>query len=193
MRRHIFIGFAASVLSIPVLADDSRAPYAGLESRDIATLSEGDIADLEAGRGWGFALAAELNGHPGPAHVLELAEELRLSSEQRARVVDIFEAMQADAIAAGAVFIAAERALDTAFSNGGLDAARLETLVSAAGQARSNLRLVHLSRHLETLEVLSAQQVARYNDLRGYTNDPCAQMPDGHDPAMWRRHNGCDK
>lgn len=193
MRRHIFIGFTALVLSIPVLADDSHTPYAGLESRDIATLSESDIAELEAGRGWGFALAAELNSHPGPAHVLQLAEELSLSSEQRARVGDIFGAMQAEAIAAGAVFIEAERALDTAFSSGGIDAATLETLVSAAGQARSNLRFVHLSRHLATLEVLSAKQVQRYNDLRGYTKDPCAQIPEGHDPEMWRRHNGCDR
>ncbi|WP_299782859.1 periplasmic heavy metal sensor [uncultured Roseobacter sp.] len=192
MRRHIVIGFAASVLSTPVLADDSHTPYAGLDSRDIATLSESDIADLEAGRGWGFALAAELNGHPGPAHVLELAEDLGLSSKQRARVEDIFGAMQAEAIAAGAVFIASERALDTAFSNGGLDAAELEVLVNAAGQARSNLRFVHLSRHLETLEVLSAAQVAQYNDLRGYTNDPCAKIPEGHNAEMWRRHNGCD-
>ncbi|WP_300015587.1 periplasmic heavy metal sensor [uncultured Roseobacter sp.] len=180
-------------MSTPVLADDSHAHYAGLESRDIATLSESDIADLEAGRGWGFALAAELNGHPGPAHVLEHAEDLGLSPEQRTRVEEIFTAMQVEAIAAGTVFIAAERALDIAFSNGGLDAAKLETLVSAAGQARSNLRFVHLSRHLETLEVLSAQQVERYNDLRGYTDDPCAQIPEGHDSEMLRRHNGCDR
>ncbi|WP_299970773.1 periplasmic heavy metal sensor [uncultured Roseobacter sp.] len=193
MRRHIFIGFAASVLSIPVLADDSHTPYAGMESRDIATLSESDISELEAGRGWGLALAAELNGHPGPAHVLKLAEQLSLSSEQRERVEDIFGAIQAEAVAAGAVFIAAERALDTAFSNGGVNAAKLETLVNAAGQARSNLRFVHLSRHLETLDILSPHQIARYNDLRGYTNDPCAQIPDGRDPEMWRRHNGCDR
>ena len=32
----------------------------------------------------GLALAAELNGYPGPSHVLELADKLELSAEQRA-------------------------------------------------------------------------------------------------------------
>ena len=37
------------------------------------------MADLRAGRGMGLALAAELNGYPGPAHVLELADKLDLA------------------------------------------------------------------------------------------------------------------
>jgi hypothetical protein len=33
----------------------------------------------------GLALAAELNGYPGPAHVIELAKSLGLSEPQRAK------------------------------------------------------------------------------------------------------------
>ena len=33
-----------------------------------------------------LALAAELNGYPGPLHVLELADRLGLSAEQRGKV-----------------------------------------------------------------------------------------------------------
>ena len=43
--------------------------YAGQQSRAIKSLSEQDVDDLLAGRGAGFAKAAELNGYPGPAHV----------------------------------------------------------------------------------------------------------------------------
>jgi hypothetical protein len=62
------------------------APYAGLEQRPIKALSAQQIADLKAGRGMGLALAAELNGFPGPLHVLELAAGLELTDEQRTKV-----------------------------------------------------------------------------------------------------------
>ena len=47
------------------------SPYAGLETRTIKALSEQQIADLRAGRGMALALAAEVNGYPGPLHVIE--------------------------------------------------------------------------------------------------------------------------
>ena len=28
--------------------------------------------------------------------------------------------------------------------------------------------------------------------LRGYAGDPCDTVPAGHDPDMWRMHNGCN-
>ncbi len=34
----------------------------------------------------GLALAAELNGYPGPAHVIELADSLELTEAQRTRI-----------------------------------------------------------------------------------------------------------
>jgi hypothetical protein len=36
------------------------------------------IADLSAGREMSLSLAAELNGHQGPKHVLDLANDLAL-------------------------------------------------------------------------------------------------------------------
>lgn len=192
MRRHIILALVLTAVSHQSAADETHTPYAGLETREIATFSESDIADLEAGRGWGFALVAELNGHPGPAHVLELAEDLSLSDDQIASMEVIFQEMQEEAVARGAEFIAAERALNAAFARGGLDATELAVLVNAAGDTRANLRFVHLSRHLQTLDVLTNEQVDRYNILRGYATDPCATVPEGHNEAMWRRHNGCD-
>ena len=53
------------------------------------------------------------------------------------------------------------------------------------------LRYVHLAAHLKTLPLLTHDQIARYNVLRGYAGDPCANPPEGHDLSMWRKHNGC--
>ncbi|MEP6837110.1 MAG: hypothetical protein ABJA75_03590 [Bradyrhizobium sp.] len=58
----------------------ARSPYAGMQDRPVKALSEQQVADLKAGRGMGLALPAELNGYPGPSHLLELADRLNLSS-----------------------------------------------------------------------------------------------------------------
>jgi len=170
-----------------------HSPYAGLEGREIKSLSEADLEDLRLGRGWGLALAAELNGVPGPAHLLELQAELGLDASQVAAIEDIFAAMQSEAQEAGERFIAAEAAIEAAFRDGVMTPDALRGLIDASAAARAELRFIHLSRHLETPPLLTADQIARYNDLRGYdAANPCAAVPEGHDAAMWRRHNGCD-
>lgn len=169
----------------------ASSPYAGQQDRQIKSLSEDDISELRRGGGWGLALPAELNGKPGPAHLLELRDAIGLSKNQVAAIEEIYADMRAEAIAAGERFIAAEAALSTAFAAGGLDVAELRKLVRAAEAARSELRYVHLSRHLATPPLLSDQQLGRYNILRGYASDPCANTPDGHDARMWRKHNNC--
>ena len=188
----LFVLIAALVtLSTCATAEGSHQPYKGFEARDIASLSKDDIRQLQAGSGWGLALPAELNGYPGPAHVLELADELGLSDNQKQRMEATFEVMRENAISKGELLIAAERKLDHGFKSGSLDATSLEQLIDAAEAARADLRYVHLSRHLVTLEVLDAEQVRKYSELRGYAADPCTTIPDGHDVAMWRRHNRC--
>src|SRR5713226_2586520 len=88
----VFAGFSSSALA------QSAQPYSGMQSRPIKALSAQQVADLRAGRGMGLALAAELNGYPGPSHVVELADALGLSDQQRAKVQDLFVAMKAEAI-----------------------------------------------------------------------------------------------
>src|SRR5690349_20196195 len=80
-------------------------PYAGFQHRSIKALSDQQMADLRAGRGMGLALAAELNGYPGPLHVLDLADALSLSSQQRARVRQLYDAMKAETIPLGEMLI----------------------------------------------------------------------------------------
>ena len=100
------------VLAPDMLAAQSPQPYAGLEGRPIKALSDQQVSDLRAGRGMGLALAAELNGYPGPMHVLELADALRLSDQQRAKMHDLFAAMRAEAIPLGDKLIAQEAELE---------------------------------------------------------------------------------
>lgn len=166
--------------------------YAGQETRLIKSLSEDDLEEIARGGGWGLARAAELNGVPGPTHLLELADEIGLTEQQRADIEVVRAQMLSDAITAGERFVAAEQSLDAAFQQGAPDADMLERLVAEAGQARSALRLVHLNAHLLTLPLLTDAQVSRYSVLRGYSDDPCATVPDGHNPDMWRSHNGCN-
>lgn len=143
-------------------------PYAGFQSREVASLSADDIKELRRGGGWGLALPAELKGKPGPSHLLDLADELELTAEQVDIFTRMFEEMRAEAIGAGEDLISAEKALSEAFTHDQLPSQTLRTLVDTAANARANLRFIHLSRHLGTTEHLSKAQVHKYMVLRGY-------------------------
>jgi len=79
MRRRTTMKYVLLAVVLPISghADaQSPQPYAGLQSRPLKALLDAQIADLRAGRGMTLALAAELNGYPGPLHVIELADAL---------------------------------------------------------------------------------------------------------------------
>jgi Spy/CpxP family protein refolding chaperone len=168
--KHVVL--VASVVALTVLSGEvpaaAASPYAGQEVREIKALSESDVADLLAGKGRGYAKAAELNGYPGPGHVLELAEELELTAEQRTETQALFNRMQASAKELGAELVAAERTLDELFRNQAIDPSSLSELVTKIGRLESRLREAHLNAHLHQTRLLSAHQVAKYMLLRGY-------------------------
>ncbi|MCW5636190.1 MAG: hypothetical protein KIT17_22835 [Rubrivivax sp.] len=139
-----------------------------MQTRALKALSEQQLADLRAGKGMSLALPAELNGHPGPAHVLELAESLELSAAQKARTQALFAQMQRDAQLAGEEVIAAETALDLLFREKKVSAASLGLATASAAAAHGRLRMTHLRYHLNMMDVLTPGQVATYNRLRGY-------------------------
>ncbi|MEL6748449.1 MAG: Spy/CpxP family protein refolding chaperone, partial [Pseudomonadota bacterium] len=144
---------------------------AGHQERTVASLSADDIAALRAGKGWGFALSAELNGYPGPLHVLELSDELALSAEQRARAESLFNEMAAAAKSLGPRFISAEKAVDQVFKAGAPTQAAVSRATQKAGALRAQLRTVHLSAHIAMAQALTAEQRKRYAQLRGYAGD----------------------
>jgi hypothetical protein len=167
------------------------SPYAGEQTRAIKSLSEDDVAELRRGGGWGLAKAAELNGVPGPAHLLELKDAVPLNEEQVAAIGEIFATMKADAIAEGERLITREQALENAFRARSVTDGSLRRMLAKIEESRSALRYIHLAAHLRASALLTENQIARYVELRGY-RDPCASVPAGHDPAMWRRHDGCE-
>lgn len=148
------------------------SPYAGFETRTIKALSDSQIADLKAGRGMGLALAAELNGYPGPLHVLELADKLGLSDEQRTRMQGFIDAMKQETIAIGEEVIAAEAALDRLFADKQVDAVSLAKATKTVAEAQGRLRAAHLRYHLDTRAALSPTQIEHYAQLQGYTAQP---------------------
>src|SRR6185503_4610073 len=178
--------FAASLAALATggsaLAQHGQQPYAGLEKRAVKALSETEIADLLAGRGMGLAKAAELNGYPGPAHLLENADALKLGEDQRRAIEAIRARMAEAATALGREIVARERELDGAFAESRIDAALLKAKTGEIAALMGRLRAVHLAAHIESRPLLSPEQVAAYNKLRGYSGE----TPEPHHP---RRHH----
>lgn len=177
-RRHIgaHARLAAFALGLAMLAgcaqhggapSPSASPYAG-QQQEISTLSPAEVADLRAGRGMGLARPAELNGYPGPLHVLELAAALELSADQRARTEALYARMQAAARDAGARWIEAERELDALFRTRQATPQSLRVALDRVGALQARVRDVHLQAHLEQTALLTPAQIERYAQLRGY-------------------------
>jgi len=146
----------------------AQSPYAGQQTRTIKALSDQQVADLQAGRGMGMALPAELNGYPGPVHVLELADQLVLSEGQRAAIRGLFESMKSEAIPLGERLIAQEAVLDRLFADHAATAENIASATEEIGKTQATLRATHLKYHLSTLAALDPAQIRRYGELRGY-------------------------
>lgn len=159
--------------SAPAGAQPVLSPYRDQRFTTIRGLTDAEVGDLKSGTGMGFARAAELNGYPGPRHVLDAvaARQLHVTPEQNRRVAQIFEDMTGRARSLGNRIIAEETALDMAFRAGTIDETNLRSRVSRIAVLRGELRAVHLGAHLETRALLSAAQIDRYSELRGYTTD----------------------
>lgn len=149
-------------------AEAPASPYAGQEVRDIKSLSSEDVEAYLSGRGMGLAKAAELNGYAGPRHVLELASELELTREQRAQTEALYEAMLSKASTLGRALVEKERELDRLFATRSMDAAQLAETLDDIGSLQARVRGAHLEAHLAQVEILTAEQNARYARLRGY-------------------------
>jgi Spy/CpxP family protein refolding chaperone len=167
MKKIAFAVLGTALLFAPTLQAQHQ-PYSGLEQRAIKALSDQQIADLRAGRGMGLALAAELNGYPGPSHVIELGDQLGLDDAQRTKMRSLFEAMKQETIAIGERLIEEERELDRAFLSKAVTPESLETITQRIGATQAALRAAHLKYHLATVETLTPHQVMRYAELRGY-------------------------
>jgi hypothetical protein len=164
--------FIVAALLLASTAAFAQTPYAGMQTRPIKALSDQQVADLGAARGMGLALAAELNGYPGPSHVLELADRLNLSADQRASIQRLFDSMKAEALPLGSKLIEQEADLDKQFASRTVTPESLKVLTAALAVTQGELRGTHLKYHLSTAVILSPAQLQRYAELRGYDGQP---------------------
>jgi Spy/CpxP family protein refolding chaperone len=170
MMKLSIAALTAGIAVSPAAAQHQHGqlPYSGMQQRVVKALSEQQLDDLGAGRGMGLALAAELNGYPGPMHVLELGNQLGLTAEQQQRVTRLMEEMRAEAIPEGESLILREQELDQAFATRQITPTALAALTARIADSLGRLRAIHLKYHLTTAELLTQHQRHRYSELRGY-------------------------
>ena len=165
---HRFAFALVTLLAAAAPALSQQSAYADRASQPIKALTPDEVAGYLAGAGMGFALAAELNGYPGPRHVLELADSLGLDAERRAAVQAVFDDMSATARRLGEAIVAAEAGLDSAFAGGRITEGELADRVLGIAALRGRLRVAHLSAHLAVTDLLTPTERQVYQRLRGY-------------------------
>jgi Spy/CpxP family protein refolding chaperone len=118
------------------------------------------------GRGFGMAFAADQNGYPGPMHVLELKDRLKLTPDQEAKAQTLMHAMFSESKPKSARLLAAEEKLRGLFADRTADDAAVRAAVGEVERARSEVRLVHLLAHLKTRNLLTEDQRRIYHEAR---------------------------
>ena len=168
--------FILGAASFAIAAQPPRSPYTGEQNREIKALSSQEVESYLSGRGMGLAKAAELNRYPGPAHVLELADQLGLSAEQKARTRALFNLMETKAKDLGKTLVEEETRLDRLFASRQISREQLTSSLAEIARLQGELRQVHLEAHLAQTELLAHEQIAKYVELRGYD---AAEHPGG--------------
>lgn len=177
-----FLLLAATVLGVAggVNAAETPSPYAGHETHPIKALAPETVEGYLAGKGMELAKAAELNGYPGPRHVLDLADRLYLTPAQVAAVEAAHTSMKAEAQRLGRAIVDKETEIDRLFASGRATAAEVDRLTAEIVALQGPLRAAHLKAHLAIRPLFDGATVVRYNALRGYGA--------GDAPARSHRH-----
>jgi Spy/CpxP family protein refolding chaperone len=134
-----------------------------------ATAFEQNIA---TGRGFGMAFAADQNGYPGPLHILELKDRLKLTADQEAKAQAMMATTLAESRPKSARLLDAEAKLAQLFASGQADEASVRAAVADVEKARAEVRLVHLMTHLKTRDLLTGEQRRLYNEARWSAHRP---------------------
>ncbi|MDO8532453.1 MAG: hypothetical protein Q7T26_09900 [Dehalococcoidia bacterium] len=153
----------------------TASPYArGDAYPGVQGLTPQEVRDLREGNGMGLARAAELNGYPGPKHLLDMQTQISLTPEQRDTVSRLYARMKERTTALGKRVLVEEARLEEMFRTRTATPEALAAQVRVVESLRGELRLAHLATHLETLPLLTQAQVVRYNAMRGYGAAPAA-------------------
>ena len=167
MMIHTIVTFLICLVVGPsAAAQHVHPPPPAAPAGVITSLSADVVQQLLAGAGMGLAMPAELNRYPGPKHVLELKDALRLSRMQESKIQEIQQQMLTAAKTLGARIVSAEQALDAAFGDQTITETDLARRVTSIAALQGELRGAHLRAHLATRPLLSAEQVRKYYEHR---------------------------
>jgi Spy/CpxP family protein refolding chaperone len=135
--------------------------------------------NIATGRGFGMAFVADQNGYPGPAHILELKDRLKLTAEQEARTRSMMDAVLAESRPKSAWLLEAEAKLRHLFASGQADGASVRAVAVEVEKARTEVRLVHLMAHLKARDLLTDEQRRLYTEARWSAHRPTGPHGEG--------------
>jgi len=162
----VTVGIAITAAAVAASAQHGHGA-AGAEGHQMAQACASEFEKVVGeGRGFGLAFVADQNGYPGPMHVLELRDRLRLTVDQEAKARDLMRAMFAESRPKSARLLEAEARLRRLFAERVADDAVVRATVAEVERARSEVRLVHLLAHLKTRDLLSEDQRRLYHEAR---------------------------
>jgi Spy/CpxP family protein refolding chaperone len=180
MSRMVLAPLLFLLLSVAAEAQDTKSPYSGQQTRQLKVLSDDEVQGYLAGRGMGLARAAELNSYPGPMHVLELADKLGLTPQQKMKTEALITPMREKAQRLGAFYVKKEQELDELFSSGKATPQAVDEKLHDIGLLHAQIRAVHLKTHIAQRELLTPEQVKLYDQLRGYAISSAGHPHRGH-------------
>ena len=162
----VVVGIAVTAAAAAASAQHGHGG-AGAEGHQMAQACATEFEKVVGdGRGFGLAFAADQNGYPGPMHVLELRDRLKLTADQEAKARDLMHAMFAESRPKSVRLLEAEAKLRRLFAERAADEATVRAAVAEVERARSEVRLVHLLAHLKTRDLLSEDQRRLYHETR---------------------------
>ena len=129
-----------------------------------------DREGLLKGQGMDLAAIAEANNWPGPKHVLALKNELGLTRDQAKKTEALEKVVGSAARAKGDEIVQLEEELAAMFQSGSASEKAVRTKLEEIGKARGELRFIHLQAHLRMKQILSADQVKQYTELKAREN-----------------------
>ena len=95
-----FLGCSLAAVNLTALAQqhqhsnehlETTSPYVEQLDSPVKGLSSEEVDELLNGKGAGYARMAELNGYPGPRHLLDLSSQLNLSAQQTKEIQAVFD------------------------------------------------------------------------------------------------------
>ncbi|MCU7933917.1 MAG: hypothetical protein KZQ99_03435 [Candidatus Thiodiazotropha sp. (ex Dulcina madagascariensis)] len=164
----LILNFAIISIFSAVAIASTDSNYSGLQANALKSLSNQEITGYLNGKGMGFSKVAELNHFPGPRHVIDLASELSLSKQQIHEANSIYQSMHLEAKKYGSEFVAKEREIEHLFLSQNVDSQNLKILVRESAELKGKIRLAHLKAHISQKQLLTRDQIRKYDEIRGY-------------------------